>query len=108
MDDEFYMNLVQYLTSKSYPPSLAEAVKQKIRRNSTTLSLKNGLLYKKEGEIDTLVIKRHQVPKILKECHDDIGRHKGIHGTYSIIKQRYYWSNMFREIKDYVSYLIKF
>ena len=66
MDDEFYMNLVQYLTSKSYPPSLAEAVKQKIRRNSTTLSLKNGLLYKKEGEIDTLVIKRHQVPKILK------------------------------------------
>ena len=42
-----------------------------------------------------LIIKQCEIEEILQECNDNIGGHKGIDATYGIIKERYFWPNMF-------------
>ena len=103
MEEEFYNQIIQYITSNSYPDCIPDSLKKKIRRNASGIILKEGLLYKQLVSCNVLIIKRGEVGGILQECHDDIGGHKGIHATYGIIKERYFWPKMFEEIKDYVS-----
>lgn len=46
---------------------------------------------------------REEIQIILKECHDSkLSGHCGFNRTYSRIKDRYYWSTMKRDIRNYI------
>ena len=81
-------------------------MRKKICRNASGMKLRDNLLYKQISSSCVLIIKQSEVGRIFQDCHDDIGSHKGIHATYSIIKERYFWPNLFEEIKQYVSKII--
>ena len=101
MEDQLYNHVCVYLCSKTYQTT-DTSVRKKIRRYAAEMILKKDVLYKLVDDNCVLVIKREQVANILKECHDDIGGHKGIPGTYGVIKQRYFWHGMYQEVKNYV------
>ena len=105
MEEEFYNQILQYIISNSYLGPISETLKKKIRRNAKGIIAKDRLLYKQCAN-SCVLIKQGETEKILQECHDNIGGHKGIHATYGIIKERYFWPNMFEEIKHYVSYFV--
>ena len=48
-----------------------------------------------------LVIPLEMVPVILETCHDKHG-HFGVYKTYSTIRLRFFWKDMFRMVKDHV------
>ena len=74
-----------YVSTSVLKPTkqLTHQWEKKILRYAAEMILKKDVLYKLVDDNCVLVIKREQVANILKECHDDIGGHKGIHGTYA-------------------------
>ena len=48
------------------------------------------------------MIKPDQKHLILYTLHDEQGVHLGISSTYNKTKKRYYWPNMFEDIKQYI------
>ena len=65
----------------------------------------NGLLYRYASDHSkdfcTPVIPKAWRYTILVETHDKMG-HQENNGTYSLIKQQYYWKGMAKDVKDYI------
>lgn len=79
----------------------------KLLKQWDKLVLEDGLLYRVSKDPVTRK-KRHQfvVPQSLREdalrgCHDDAG-HQGQERTLHIVKQRFYWSTMERDVRNHV------
>lgn len=69
----------------------------------------NGLLYRNTVDkigrpYKQLVIPKKRIPDILTEMHDSLwsGGHWGIKKTQTKIKERFFWTNMTKQIKEYV------
>lgn len=63
---------------------------------------KNGVLYRKTTSRKQLVLPEKYKNTVLKELHDEMG-HQGVDRTTSLIRDRFYWPYMQREIEDYVT-----
>ena len=65
----------------------------------------SGRIYKKDRNQELRkIIRWHELLDILKRSHDDpLGGHFGIKKMYEKLKERYYWKNMTRDIREYVS-----
>lgn len=79
----------------------------KLLRQWHKLAVIEGILYRVSHDLITRK-KRHQyiVPLSLRAdalsgCHDEAG-HQGQDRTVSLMKQRFYWSTMERDVRDYV------
>lgn len=48
-----------------------------------------------------LYIPNHLKEAVVEECHDNF--HMGIDKTYDLIRQKYYWPKLFKELNNYVS-----
>lgn len=96
--DELCNKYIQILESESS----SEEEKARKARNFT---LQNGQLYRKISDNAlTLVIPERRRTAILLSAHDTpIGGHLGFTRTYRLIKSRFYWPKMRRDIKRYVS-----
>ena len=102
MDNEFYENLTQYLKTLTYPPDLDNSQRIKLQKDSTQYMMKNNLLHKRTRDGDKRVILREQVEIILYNLHKDMtGAHLGIDATYEKAKERYYWPQMFDDVRSY-------
>ena len=69
--------------------------------------MRHGLLYRKyydinqkEDRIQFVLPKKYHV-QALEACHDNVG-HLGIERTLSLLQDRFYWSNMAKDIENYV------
>lgn len=62
------------------------------------------VLYRKTANRKQLVLpeKYTVLSTVLKELHDEMG-HQGVDRTTSLIRDRFYWPYMQREIEDYVA-----
>ena len=61
----------------------------------------NGVLYRKTARRKQLVLPGKHKSTVLRELHDEMG-HQGVDRTTSLIRDRFYWPYMQREIEDYV------
>ena len=68
MEEEFYNQIIHYVSSPSYSDRISDSPKKKIRRNASGIILKEGLLYKELISSHVLIIKQGEVGRILQEC----------------------------------------
>lgn len=62
----------------------------------------NGILHRKTANRKQLVLPEIHKSTVLKELHDEMG-HQGVERTLSLIRDRFYWPYMQREVEDYVT-----
>ena len=92
--DPFCKRIMKRLLNKTAP-----------KHELDTFFIHNGLLYRyvsdHSKDFCALVIPKAWRYTILVETHDKMG-HQGNNGTYSLIKQQYYWKGMAKDVKDYI------
>ena len=106
MDLNLYYNLVKYLSDLIYPESSTDGEQRKIRSQSKYFIVREGILYKKNKknpQRPLWVVKINEVEIILQNLHaDSLAGHFGIEATYHRIAERYYWNQMYSDIREYV------
>lgn len=103
----FYVERRRRPSRRERPNETVETLK--LLRHWDKLTVAEGLLYRVSRDIVTKK-KRHQYivplslrPEVLTGCHDEAG-HQGQDRTLSLLKQRFYWSTMERDVRDYVKH----
>ena len=81
-----------------------ESVSSEARRlmgEWSRLFIQNGVLYRQAGPHKQLVVPTKFRPLVLKYLHDDMG-HVGVEKVLHLMRERFYWPYMQREVEDYV------
>ena len=90
------------LKTDQLPPTLDSYA---LLRNFQHLHIENGVLYRKTTIVDQernqLVLPRAYVNHALEELHNKFG-HPGRERTYSLIRDRFYWNGMFKDIDNWI------
>jgi len=111
MDPEHYQNIFNYLNSNNSLEKLVSLDKknqQQIVKQSKFYFIKNGYLYKKnqrkERENNLLrVVRKFELDPILYMMHNDAtSGHFSTDTMFEKIRQRYYWPQMYENIREYV------
>lgn len=106
MEQQEYNQLKNFLQQNILPTHLSTVQERKLVSKSRSFTINNGNLYKKNKQDRNQplrVIQKEEMPSILEKFHsEDLAGHMGINATYSKIKERYYWNNMYQDVKDYV------
>src|SRR5215216_5852692 len=103
MDNKLYEELTQYLTTLTYPFNLDDSQQIKLQKISTQYLMKNNLLHKRTRDGDKRVILPEQVEIILYNLHKDMtGAHLGGDATFEKAKERYYWPQMYEDVRKYI------
>lgn len=66
------------------------------------LHLEGGLLYRQTGERKQLVLPNKYKRLVLEHLHDKMG-HVGIERVLNLVRERFYWPYMKKEVEEYVS-----
>ena len=106
MDSDTYFSLVYYLTELQMPTHLNQQQQAAIKRKSRYFIVIEGQLYKKnkqEPHRPLKVVKINEVDIILYNLHSDpLAGHFALEETYRRIKIRYYWPQMYDDVRRYV------
>ena len=103
MNNNLYQDLLNYLTTLTYPTEYDDKRKTHLRKISTQYFVNNYTLYRRNKKGKLRVIKQDQIEPILFHLHQNVtGAHLGIDAVFEKVKERYYWPQMFDDIKDYV------
>ena len=106
MNLDLYHNLYNYLESDQLSDSLSQEQIRQIQHCARHYITKNGLLYKKnrkDPQHPLRVIKWNEVEPVLYMMHKHpTAGHLGTDAMYYKIAERYYWDQMYRDIKEYV------
>ena len=101
-----YNNLFVYLTLNTFPPSFNSQEIAKLKRQSKFFKIKNDLLYKepkKNPEKLLRVIKMSELEAVLFMMHNDpTAGHFSTDIMFNKIRTRYYWPQMYENIRSYV------
>lgn len=106
MDLSTYYSLIQYLTDFSMPTNITKEQQAAIRRKSRYFIVLNDQLYKKNKNNPNRpikVVKESEVEDVLYHTHSDpLAGHFSLDETYRRVKIRYYWLQMFNDVRQYV------
>lgn len=106
MDLNTYYSLIQYLTTLSIPTHLTKEQQAALKRKSRYFIVLNDQLFKKNRDNPNRpikVVKESEVEDILYYSHSDpLAGHFSLDETYRRIKIRYYWPQMFSDVRKYV------
>jgi hypothetical protein len=106
MDEELYQQISQYLEKSKIPPGFSEVKTQQLINKANHFQEINGQLFKKprKGNTDLLkVLRRSEYEPLMKMMHNHpTAEHLGIEKTYDRIKGKYYWNQMYDDIKEYI------
>jgi hypothetical protein len=107
MNLDHYNNLVEYLETDELSPDLTEHEQRTLVKQSRYYQLKHKLLYKKnrkDSDKPLRVIKWTEVEPVLYMMHSHpTAGHLGTDAMYYKIIERYYWDQMYRDIRNYVN-----
>lgn len=97
--------IARFLATLEWPADIEPKHQRKLARVSRDYFLRRGLLFKKPGgghcmQARVILNKTAQMD-ILRALHDE-GGHRGERGTYTRIRDRFYWPGMARDIEGYV------
>src|SRR5207302_6375911 len=99
MNNKTYQDLINYLTTLTYPTDYDDKRKTHLRKNSTQYFVKNHTLYRRNKKGNLRVIVQDHVEPILFHIHRDItGAHLGINAHREI-----YYSENLRSSADPIS-----
>ena len=107
MEELEYQSLCAFLASdkqKRVWPSEAAAGKRNFRRKCAKYTLLDGTLHYVHRKYGNLrVVKDSEKETILHACHKaPVSGHLGVVKTSKKICERYHWSNMHKDIRDYI------
>ena len=101
-----YQNLVNYLENHEYPLDYNNEQQRQLAKLAINYLISNGILYKKNRHNPNnpfRVISLQDKDMLLYNFHTSpLGGHFGIKKTIENIKEKYFWSNMTEEIKQYI------
>src|ERR1044072_8380588 len=102
MEINEYQRIIRYLKRKELLNEIREKEnKKKIKRKLEKYELKEGKLYRKNG--NRRIIPRYDLEAVLYLGHDDpIAGHLGSEKCYNKLKEKYYWKNMKEDIEQYI------
>src|SRR6185295_9254342 len=104
MDKNIYKKINLYLEEKKINENLLEKERKQIINKSKYYQIINEQLYKKLKKWNTgllKVLRRSEFEVLMKIMHDQpTAGHLGIESTYNKIKERYYWNQMYDDIKN--------
>src|SRR2546421_4306717 len=87
----------------TYPTNYDEKQKIQLRKNSTQYFVKNHTLYRRNKKGNLRVIVQDQVKPNLFHIHRDITEaYLKIDAVFEKVKKRYYWPQMFNNIRNYM------
>ena len=106
MDTQQYSNIFNYLFQQTIPSNInTPQQKRKFINLTQNFIIKNNLLYKKDRTNNTKllkVIQRHEMEPVLYMFHNDpTAGHFSTDKMFDKIKSRYYWPQMYDDIKLY-------
>jgi len=106
MDLDTYYSLIQYLTTLSIPTYLTKEQQAALKRKARYFIVLNDQLFKKNHDNPNRpikVVKENEVEEILYHTHSDpLAGHFSLDETYRRIKIRYYWPQMYNDVRKYV------
>ena len=106
MDETLYYQILQHLKEGRIDDSLSNREKWKLLNKAKYFKEVKGQLFKlpRKGSIGmTKVVKRSEFEDLMKIMHDyPTAEHMGIDTTYNKIKERYYWNQMYDDIREYI------
>src|ERR1043166_1844995 len=106
MDVQQYQQIIKYLQEEIIPEERITTAQQKSFKNFTKpyILIEGKLWRKTKWNEPVQVIQRGQEELILLLYHDDpLGGHFGKKKTWNKIRQQYFWTNMFKDIENYVT-----
>src|SRR5260364_218377 len=106
MNLDRYIQLYNYLESDKILEEFTDYQKKQLINQARYFEIRHNLLYKrnrKDAEHPFRVIKWTEVEPILYMMHKHpTAGHLGTDAMYHKIAERYYWDQMYRDIKEYV------
>jgi hypothetical protein len=106
MDEELYQQITLYLKEKRTNENFTKKEKQQLINKAKYYQIINGQLYKKPRKWNhepLKVLRRSEFETLMKMMHDQpTAGHLGIETTYNKIKDKYYWNQMYDDIKEYI------
>jgi hypothetical protein len=106
MEEQQYTQLFNYLTNQTYPTIFNQTQQHKLNVLSKHYIIKHNLLYKinKNNPSNPIrVLKKTELKPALYMFHNDpTAAHNSKEKMMEKIKKRFYWPQMFEDIKNYV------
>ncbi|KAK0137580.1 Retrovirus-related Pol polyprotein from transposon 412 [Merluccius polli] len=109
--DSTISRVVYFVQRHKRPTKRERAVESrgviKLLKHWSRLTIQNGMLYKirKDPQMDKkifqLIVPDSLKREVLQGLHDSAG-HQGQHRTLSLVRQRFFWSGMERDVVNYV------
>lgn len=98
-------NVLQYMETAKFSVDWTRQEKQRVYRRAKNYFLQDGHLYFRPNaryHWPRKVPNIEDRPNLIKACHDDLG-HFGIVRTCFVLQERFYWSNMTHDVRDFVN-----
>ena len=106
MNLDRYYTIYKFLDTDKIPEDYTDRQKEQLVNQARYFEIRHNLLYKKnrkDPDKPLRVIKWTEVEPILYMMHKHpTARHLGTDAMYYKIAERYYWDQMYRDIKEYV------
>lgn len=100
-----YSHIISYLTGGAYPNGADKAMKNSIRKRSKFFVMEAGHLHYVGGKLKKkprLVVQDlAEQQRLIETTHNTA--HFGRDKTLSVLNERYYWPDMYKQICAYVS-----
>src|SRR5260363_402636 len=106
MEPSRYQQLKTYLPSYTIPCTFTTQQRRSLQAQSKFFEVKRGLVYKKDKHRKNRllrVIQKYEVEPVVFLTHTHpLGGHLGKDIMFNKIRNKYYWPQMYEDIRDYV------
>lgn len=103
MDPTYYNNLHNYLINQQFPSHFSLKQQQQLVKQSKNFLIINNLLFKQSKTNKYRVIRKTELEPLLYIFHNDpTAAHATERKMMDKIKDRYYWPQMFEDLRNYV------
>ena len=106
MEPQHYNNIFNFLSNKEYPTNFHTKQQKQLKTQAEHYTIKHNLLYKKDrNNTNQLirVVQQGEMGPVLYMFHNDpTAAHASAERMMDKMKTRYFWPQMFQDIRDYV------
>ena len=107
MEFEHYQNIYNYLKTQQYPSNFSQQDRKRLKSQTQHFTISNNQLFKKPRKPNKQLIKvinRGELEPLLDIMHSHpTSGHLGTDATFQRLKDKYYWPQMYKDIKEYVA-----
>ena len=99
-----HRQIAYYLSMLQKPADVSQSDFKNFRKKALQYLVQDGHLFRRQGRnvpLRRVVDPPDERNQIIQSLHDESG-HRGKNGTFTKVSQRYWWENLYRDIKDYV------